>query len=365
MTEGIERFIRSELGEFGGYSAAVSPETLKGKVEIAPEDIVKLDANENPYGCSPRVARALAAYTHFNIYPDNDQTALRESLARYAGVSARHIVGGGGSNTLIDLVMRLFVGKGDDVLECVPTFGIYHFSAQLCGGQVIEVPRRQDFSVTPGMIRAALTDRTKLICLPNPNNPTGSLMSRGDLLEVVEMGVPLLLDEAYYEFSGETLASFVTTYPNLMVLRSLSKWAGLAGLRVGYGLFPDKIADYLLRIKMPYNVNVAALLAVEESLKDVDYLLGTVKKMVAERERLFDELAGLDWVKPYPSRANFILCRLSKGTGKDVRQQLQQRGILVRYFDTPRLKDCIRISVGKPEHTDAIVKALREIGKGM
>ncbi len=365
MTEGIDRFIRPELAEFGGYSAAVSPETLKGKVEIAPNEIVKLDANENPYGCSPRVARALAAYTHFNIYPDNDQTALRESLARYAGVSARHIVGGGGSNTLIDLVMRLFVNKGDEVIECVPTFGIYHFSANLCGGRVVEVPRRQDFSVTPGMIRAALTERTKLICLPNPNNPTGNLMPRDDVLEILDMGVPLLLDEAYCEFSGETLAPFVGKYPNLMVLRSLSKWAGLAGLRVGYGLFPDRIADFLLRIKIPYNVNVAALVAVAESLKDVDYLLGTVKKMIAERERLFDELSRLDWMKPYPSRANFILCRLSKGTAKDVRQQLQQRGILVRYFDTPRLRDCIRISVGKPEHTDAIVRALREIGNGL
>ena len=365
MTEGIERFIRPELAEFGGYSAAVSPETLKGKTAVEPEDIIKLDANENPYGCSPRVARALADYTHFNIYPDNDQTALRASLARYAGVSSRNIVGGGGSNTLIDLIMRLLVGKGDEVVECVPTFGIYHFSANLCGGKVIEVPRRQDFTVTPGMVRAVLTGRTKLICLPNPNNPTGTLMPREDLLEILDTGVPFLLDEAYYEFSGETLAPLVGKYPNLMVLRSLSKWAGLAGLRVGYGLFPDKIADYLLRIKIPYNVNVAALVAVQESLQDIDYLLGTVKKMVAERERLFAELGRLDWVTPYPSRANFILCRLSKGSGKDVRQQLQQRGILVRYFDTPRLKDCIRISVGKSEHTDAIIHALREIGKGL
>jgi histidinol-phosphate aminotransferase len=147
-----------------------------------------------------------------------------------------------------------------------------------------------------------------------------------------------------------------------MVLRTFSKWAGLAGLRAGYGLFPEKIADYLLRIKMPYNVNVAALVAVAESFQDRDYLMGTVKLIVAERERLFGELKKIKWLKSYPSRANFILCEVLKGEAKDLRQKLQDRGILVRYFDQPRLCNFIRISVGKPEHTDVLIKALRAIG---
>ena len=129
------------------------------------------------------------------------------------------------------------------------------------------------FGIDVRDVKAAITSKTKVICLANPNNPTGNLTPPKDIFELLDTGVPLMLDEAYYEFSGETMASFIGKYDNLMVLRTFSKWAGLAGLRVGYGFFPARIADYLLTIKMPYNVNVAALVAVEASLKDNDYLL--------------------------------------------------------------------------------------------
>jgi histidinol-phosphate aminotransferase len=363
--DSIERYIRPDLASFGGYSAATSPETLKGKTELAPEDIIKLDANENPYGCSPKVNQALARYPNLHIYTDNYQTRLRDQLAGLTGVDARHIVAGGGSNTLIDLILRLFVDPGDEVINCVPTFGIYSFSAGLCGGKLMSLPRREDFSIDVNAVKSAIGKRTKIICLANPNNPTGNVTPREDILALLDTGVPLLLDEAYYEFCGETLAPSIGNYPNLMILRTFSKWAGLAGLRVGYGLFPARIAEYLLTIKMPYNVNVAALVAVEESLKDMDYLMGTVKKMNAERERLFAGLKKIAWLQIYPTRANFILCRVLKGDAKTLRQKLQDKGILVRYFDHLPLQDCIRISVGKPEHTDALVRVLREIGTGL
>ncbi len=133
-------------------------------------------------------------------------------------------------------------------------------------------------------------------------------------------------------------------------------------MRVGYGLIPPKIADYLLRIKIPYNVNVAALVAVKESLKDIDYLMGRVKAIITERERLFAKLGKLEWLKPFPSQANFILCSVLDGKASQLHQELQDKGILVRYFDEPILRNYIRFSVGKPEHTDALIKALGEIG---
>ncbi|MBA7561384.1 Histidinol-phosphate aminotransferase [subsurface metagenome] len=361
-SEGIERFIRPDLITFGGYSARTSPETLKGKVEVAVEDIIKLDANENPYGCSPRVRKALAACPDLNIYPDNGQTRLRESLEGYTGVDARHIVAGSASNQLIDLVLRLFISQGDEVINCVPTFGIYRFSTELCSGTLVEVPRDENFAVSASAVKAAISGKTKIIFLANPNNPTGTITPRQDILELIDTGLPVLVDEAYYEFSGETVVPLVNQYENLMVLRTFSKWAGLAGLRVGYGLFPPKIADYLLRIKIPYNVNVAALVAVEESLKDMDYLMGRVKAIIAERGRLFGELKKLRWLKPFPSQANFILCSVLNGKAKELRQKLQDKGILARYFDEPVLRNFIRFSVGKPEHTDALIKALQGIG---
>jgi histidinol-phosphate aminotransferase len=177
----------------------------------------------------------------------------------------------------------------------------------------------------------------------------------------LDTGVPLLLDEAYYEFCGETLTPLVGTYKNLMLLRTFSKWAGLAGLRIGYGLFPPKIADYLMKIKMPYNVNVAALVAVQESLKDIDYLMSHVRAIITERTRVFEELKQIPWLKPFPSQANFILCQILKGDATELRLKLQKKGILVRYFDYPRLRNFIRVSIGKPEHTDVFIKTLREI----
>ncbi|MFC1917007.1 pyridoxal phosphate-dependent aminotransferase, partial [Chloroflexota bacterium] len=196
------------------------------------------------------------------------------------------------------------------------------------------------------------------------NSPTGNITPQKDILEVVGTGLPVLVDEAYFEFCGETVAPLVSQYQNLMVMRTFSKWAGLAGLRVGYGIFPPQIANYLLKIKLPYNVNVAALIAVRESLKDVGYLMDRVRAIVAERERLFDELKKLKWLRPFPSQANFILCSVLNGKASELQQKLQDKGILVRYFDKPLLRDYIRISVGRPENTDALIRVLRELGGG-
>ena len=359
---GIEKLIRKDLLTFGGYSAATSPETLDGKIEVATKDIIKLDANENPYGCSPRVQKALAKYKQFNIYPDNGQERLREMLSKYAGVDSKYIVGGSGSNQLIDLLVRLLVTNGDEVINCTPTFGVYSFSTRLCGGTLIEVPRGDDFAIDVNKVKSAITQKTKIIFIANPNNPTANLTPEADIKALLDTGVPIVVDEAYYEFSHLTIVPLIKKYDNLLILRTFSKWAGLAGLRVGYGFFPPQIADFILRTKIPYNVNVAALMAVEESLKDVDYLMASVDKIIAERRRLFTQLKKIKWLKPYPSRANFILCDVLGRDAKKLYQQLQAQGILVRYFDQARIKNCIRISVGKTEHTDALIKALQQIG---
>jgi histidinol-phosphate aminotransferase len=358
---GIEKYIRSHLKGFTGYSASISPDTLAGKIEVPESDIIKLNANENPYGCSPRVLKALSDGSRFSIYPDDGQQELRRLLAGYAGAPAERIVAGHGSNTLIDMLVRLFVGPGDDVINSVPTFDIYRFSTGICGGTVVNVPRDENYTVdVPGVI-SAINGNTRLVFLASPNNPTGNAVPRDDVIKIAGTGVPLVLDEAYYEFYGETLVPLTEQYPNLMVLRSFSKWAGLAGLRIGYGVFPPRIADYLMAIKIPHNVSVVAEMAVRESLADLAYLKERVRDIVAERERLFQELQAIDWLKPFPSQANFLFCNVLHGNAREVFLKLQQKGILVRYFEIPLLENSIRITVGKPEHTDALLNALREI----
>ena len=193
----------------------------------------------------------------------------------------------------------------------------------------------------------AITDRTKLIFLATPNNPTGNVTPREEILSLIKTGLPVVIDEAYYEFSGETVMPLTNEYKNLMVLRSFSKWAGLAGLRVGYGVFPSRIAAAMMAIKIPHNVSIAAEIAVKESLEDIDYLQGRVKALIAERTRLFSELQSIKWLKAYPSKANFIFCAVLRGSAGDLHQQLQKKGVLVRYFDNPLLKNSIRISIGQ------------------
>jgi len=359
--EGIDKLIRPELAGFGGYAASKSPEAIAAQAKIPVEDVIKLDANENPYGCSPRVRQALSAYPYFNIYPDASQTELRKLFQGYTGIDAKHIAAGSGSDQLIDLILRLFLSPGDEVINCIPTFDIFRFSTALCNGKLVEVQRYEDYRVNVSAVKKAISKRTKMIFLANPNNPTGTPTPREDILELVDTGVPVVADEAYVEFSGETVTDLVPQYKNLIVLRTFSKWAGLAGFRIGYGIMPPQIAEYLLRIKLPYNVNVAALIAVRESLKDIDYLKKNVKAIVAERDRLLGEIKKLGWLEPLPSKANFIFCHVLKGKASEIQQKLQARGILIRYFDLPLLQNSLRISVGKPEHTDALIKALKEV----
>ena len=359
--EGIDRLIRPELVALGGYSAHRSPETLEGKTEVPVESIIKLDANENPYGCSPRVRQALVEYSKWHIYPNAGQTGIRRQLQEYTGIDASHIVAANGSGELLNDILCLFIEPGDEVINCIPTFDMYRMRVLVNGGKLVNITRDEDFAVSVSAVKAAVTPRTKLIIVSNPNTPTGTITPKADLLELVDTGLPLLVDEAYYEFCGETVAPLVSQYQNLMVIRTFSKWAALAGLRVGYGIFPPVIASYLMKIKLPYNLNAAALVAVQETLKDMDYLMGRVKAIVTERERLFEELKKFKWLKPFPSQANFILCSVLDGRAGELQQKLQDKGILVRYFDQPLLQDSIRISAGKPEHTDALIKVLRKV----
>ncbi|MFC1955079.1 histidinol-phosphate transaminase [Chloroflexota bacterium] len=355
----IRKWIRADLVALGGYSAHKSPDTMAG--EIPSERIIKLDANENPYGPSPRVKKALAEYRRWHVYPDADQGKLRQQLQEYTGIDADHIVAGDGSGELLDDILCLFLEPGDEVINCLPTFDLYRLRTLINGGRLVNIPRDENFAVDIKLLKTAISQKTKLIILSNPNNPSGNLTARKDILDLVDTGVPVLIDEAYYEFCGETMTLSVSHYKNLMVLRTFSKWAGIAGLRMGYGIFSPEIAGYLMKIKLPYNVTVAAMIAVQESLKDTEYLMGGVRAIIAERERLFNELKKLEWLKPFPSQANFVFCKIMKGNACELHKKLQDRGILVRYFNQPLVQNGIRISAGKPEHTDAVIKALQEL----
>ena len=361
----IRNLMRPDLLHLAGYTPVVPVERLVAEtaassgVALTP---VKLDANENPYGPSPRVLQAISESEALHTYPDAEQRTLRAALAEYAGLATENIIVGNGSDEVLDMIIRLLLEPGDQVLSCIPTFGMYKFLTDVAGGQLIELQRTPDYGIDLDAIKAATDERTKLIFLASPNNPTGNSVPREKVIALLEMGLYVVIDEAYFEFAGHTVADLVNDYENLMVVRTFSKWAGLAGVRIGYAIVSPEVCAYLNQIKQPYNISVFAQIAALESLRDRDYLMRNVQALVKERARLFDFLQGLDFLSPIPSEGNYILCNVTRGNGEHVFNLLKQRNIFVRYYDRPNLKNCFRISVGKPEETDRLVDALAEIG---
>src|SRR3989304_4127769 len=274
----IEKFIRPELITMKSYTPIEPTEVLSQQTELPADKVIKLDGNENPYGCSPKVYQALATYPYYHNYPDPEQRELRKALEEYTGLGRQHIVCGMGSDELIYLILRLCLEPGDEVINCPPTFGMYTFSTDVCGGKAVDVPRTEDFSLNMAGIGRALTKKTKVIFVASPNNPTGNTASENEIMELVDTGKIVVVDEAYFEFSNVTVANLVPSYPNLIVLRTFSKWAGLAGLRLGYGFFPIEIAGYLMKIKQPYNANAAAQVAVLASLAGIEDLRSNVTR---------------------------------------------------------------------------------------
>ncbi|ESR47858.1 hypothetical protein CICLE_v10001274mg [Citrus x clementina] len=309
-----DSFIRSHLRKLKPYQPILPFEVLSIQLGRKPEDIVKIDANENPYGPPPEVREALGQLKFPYIYPDPESRRLRAALAKDSGLESDHILVGCGADELIDLIMRCVLDPGDKIVDCPPTFTMYEFDAAVNGAAVVKVPRKSDFSLNVELIADAVErEKPKCIFLTSPNNPDGSIINDENLLKILEMPILVVLDEAYTEFSGlESRMKWVKKHDNLIVLRTFSKRAGLAGLRVGYGAFPLSIIEYLWRAKQPYNVSVAAEVAACAALQNPIYL--EVKEaLIKERERLFKLLKNVPFLNPYPSYSNFILCEVTSG----------------------------------------------------
>jgi histidinol-phosphate aminotransferase len=359
----LTQLLRPDVATMEPYTPILPFDVLSSQLGIAPEQIIKLDANENPYGPSPHVREALAAMPYPHIYPDPESRHLRRALADYTRLPIDYLLAGHGADELIDLVMRLFVVPGDAILNCPPTFGMYRFDAAVNGARVLSLPRQADFSLNMEAISAAVArePRLKLLFVASPNNPDGGLLPQDGLRRLLGLPLVVVLDEAYVEFAGleHSRIAWVREHDNLIVLRTFSKWAGLAGLRLGYGAFPPAIIQHLWKIKQPYNVSVAAQVAGLASLADLDYLQANVARIVAERERLTDALREFPYLHPYPSRANFVLCRVLGRDARALKEALAARGILIRYYASPGLADHVRFSVGTPEQTERLVAELR------
>ncbi len=332
--------------------------------EVSPERLIRLDSNENPFGPAPRVAEALARFNGYGFYPD--YRALTEAVAQYAGTALETIVLGNGGDEIIDLVVRLFVAPGEGTIVCPPAFGMYTVSTRAHRGRVLNVPRGDDFSLDVEGIEALFEPgvpgiRPKLLFVTHPGNPDGGAIPVETIRRLLQLPLAVVVDEAYVEFGGESTVPLLADHANLIVLRTFSKWAGMAGLRLGYAVAAPEVAGAMHKLRPPYNVNAAAVVAALAAMEDLKETQATIDCLIAERERLQVTLAALPDLHPLPSQANFVFCRLTELSGRDLADALAREGILIRSFSDPGLADAVRITVGRPDQNDALLAALQSL----
>ncbi len=354
--------VRSDINRLTPYKPVAPFDVLAEQLGIPVEEIVKLDANENPYGASPKARAAIANFKFTHIYPDPASRHLRAALSEFVSVPAENIVVGSGADEVIDMLLRLFINPGDAIINTPPTFGMYPINGRVNHAEIIDVPRHADFSLDVPGIEQAVADNphAKVLFLTSPNNPDGGITPIETLYRLLKLPIIVVWDEAYAEFCGQNTAPLALEYSNLIVLRTFSKWAGLAGLRVGYGIFPTPIAEMMWRVKPPYNVNIVAQEAALASLADLDYLMETVAKIVATRDEFQQQAQTIGWLKTYPSHSNFVLAKVGGGrTAETVQETLKRQGILVRNYTPSGLHGHLRIAIGKPEDMARLLETLK------
>ncbi|MGA1862096.1 histidinol-phosphate transaminase [Deferribacter thermophilus] len=333
--------------------------------ELGIKKAIKLASNENPLGIPPKSKEALMNFLdELNRYPLGDCYYLREKLSKKLNVAQNELLFGTGSNEIIELLIRTFVKPGENVVSFAPSFSVYGIIAQANNSFCKWVETDKDFIVNFDRILENIDDKTKIVFLANPNNPTGTYFSEEQLvsfLDNVREDILVILDEAYYEFVDAAdypnSLKLMKKYPNLFSIRTFSKAYGLAGLRIGYIIGNSKALDMLNRVRQPFNVNMAAQVAAIAALDDHDFLRKVIKNNRDGKLYLYKEFQKLG-LKYYETQANFIL--VDVGDGNRVFNELLHKGVIVRFLG-PKLAPFIRVSIGLPDENQIFIEKLEEV----
>ncbi|MCZ2394338.1 MAG: histidinol-phosphate transaminase [Chitinophagales bacterium] len=343
MSFDIQKILRPHLRNFKAYSSA--------RTEYTGKDAIFLDANENPFGS--------ASGELLNRYPDPLQSQLKVKIAQLKGIASEQVFIGNGSDEVIDLLFRAFCNPEiDNVIICPPTYGMYETSAHLNNVHIKEVLLTRDFQLQTEQVIAAIDDHTKMIFICNPNNPTGNLFHDEDIRSIVSSfnGI-VVIDEAYIDFSNvSSWISQLKKYPNIVVMQTLSKAWGMAGIRVGMAFSSQEITKILTSIKPPYNVSALAQQAALKALENEAVKLEMAEVIMKENSRLISVFEKLNYVqKIYPTHANFILLKVDDPNR--LYQYLTSHQVVVRNRNTTALcEGCVRISVGTPDENEELLK---------
>lgn len=364
MSFDLSAVIRSEVAALRAY-----------RVEMPPGGIrAKLDANESPFALGDSMRDELAAEmakaladVELHRYPDPEARELRRLLAQDLGVAAEQVLASNGSDEAIQLLAIAVGAPGVAVAAPIPTFVMYELTARALGLNFVGVPLSDQFDLDVGRFCEVLgAERPRLVFLAWPNNPTGRLYDRAAVEEIVRVGCRdganalVVVDEAYFHYAGQTFFPRLGQYPNLVILRTLSK-VGLAGIRLGILVADAAVVEQINKLRLPYNVNALSQAAARVVLRHPEVVSGHAAAIVRERDRVLAGLREIPGVTTYPSQANFFLMRTAR-SGDDVFRGLLERGILVRNFSrAPSLTNCLRVTVGTPEENDAFLAALPDV----
>jgi histidinol-phosphate aminotransferase len=329
---------------------------------LAGRNGLRLDFNENTDGCSPRVLECLKQLPVEQLAKYPEREPVEAQIAEFLKVTPRETLLTNGVDEGIHLLCQTYIEPGDEVLIVVPTYSMYRIYAMASGAKVVSIPPDPDFQFPHQAVLNRITPRTRLIAIANPNNPTGAVASQDALREIARFaaGAAVLVDEAYFEFYGETMLHAIREFGNLFVARTFSKAYGLAGLRIGVLVANAEQMRAIRRVSSPYNVNALALACLPEALADQQYLQEYVSSVLASRARL-EQFLACNGICFWPSHANFVLIRVGHSASDAARfvEEMRRQGILVRDRSSDHgCGGCVRVTVGPKEHCDRLLTAL-------
>jgi histidinol-phosphate aminotransferase len=359
----IKKLARKNILNINAYEPGKPLEELQRELGIG--DIIKMASNENPLGPSPCAIEAVKNIADgVNLYPDGNGYYLREAIAGRYSLKRENVILGNGSNEIIELTVRCFLNEGEEVVISRQAFVVYDIVVKIMNGVIKAAPMKNYTHDLTAMAKA-ITDKTKLIFIANPNNPTGTMVNSKEaasFMKDIPENIIVIFDEAYYEYVTaedwpDTL-KYLNTKKNIIILRTFSKMYGLAGLRVGYGLARENIINLMQTVRQPFNVNAVAQKAALAALDDKSHLLASKKVNDDGKKYLYSEFKnlGLEFIA---SQTNFVLVKIPMA-GRELFKKMLKKGVIIRAMDIYGLKEFVRITIGKKEDNERFIKAFKE-----
>ena len=361
---------RQIVEEMDSYVPGRSQDEIAADFGLKKEDIIKLGSNENPWGPSPKAMKAIEdEISSINRYPESQLHELVSEIAQYSGVrDSQVIIGGDGADEIIDVLAKTFINPDDEFIVPLPSYMYYEYLLKQYGARPVYAKWDLDENrLDEESIFDSITERTKMIFLCSPNNPTGTLIDKEVLINIASKNpeVLIVIDEAYFEYSEVTNKDLIDEFNNIFIIRTMSKVLGLAGMRIGYGLACEEIIEYMHRIKPVFSLTRLSFVAALNTFRDKEYISESIRKGIESRQYLYDEISKIDGLHVFPSKSNFMLIRV-KDTGftaSELALELMKKGIIVRDCTSFKGLDeyWIRISICTLEEDEKFIDILKEV----